>query len=99
MSGGAAGTRLQQHGWLKVLDIPRFSQDFVDDLQDQPRPACRAQLRVNPLQMGVDCVHGDAEFVGNGTIRCVLENEPHDLKFTPREFQAIGNTQPLALAE
>jgi hypothetical protein len=82
-----------------MLGFLQVGQVFVDDLQDQPRAACHAQLRVQPLQVGVDRVHGDGQFGGDGLIRCVLENEPHDLDFTPRKFQAIGNLQPLTLAE
>ncbi len=82
-----------------MLGFLQVGQVFVDDLKDQSRPASHAQFRVKPLQVGVDRVHGDGQFGGDGLIGCVLENEPHDLDFTPRKIQAIGNPQPLALAE
>ena len=82
-----------------MLGFLQVGQVFVDDLQDQPRAACDTQLRVQPLQVGVDRVHGDGQFGGDGLIRCVLENEPRDLDFTLRKSQALGNPQPLAIGE
>ena len=80
VSGGFSSSGVQPHGRLGVIDFAAVGQVCADDQQDQPHAVGYAMFEVQPLQLGVDRVHGDGEFAGDGRIRCVLKDKPDDLK-------------------
>jgi len=74
-------------------------QEFVREAQYHLHTVPDAEFVVQPLNVRVDGVRGDAQIAGDGEFDAIIKHAARDLEFATGEFQRPGNFRPGLVAK
>ena len=86
--------RLAQSGGQGVGARDGQGQELVRDAQDQLHAVNHAQLVMQPVEIGMDSVRGDAEVGRNGGFGEVIEDATDDLDLPAGQIQRAADFLP-----